>query len=432
VLKKILYTNITGSLKPNIGALSRQYEKLCYFDSNKKYNDLKFSENEGFLAIGSTRELVVKDAYNALQQLQSFCDEKRDWLFGYLNYDLKNVIEDLQSENADELKFPLIHFFSPLVVIQMGTTTHTLHFNNTFISEKEARQIYEIAFSVSSQEERAFSSPEIKHKITKQEYLDAFHEIKRHILRGDIYEINYCQEFFATDTRIDPTTIFEKLNVAAEAPFSAFCRLNDHYILSSSPERFLRKKGNELITQPIKGTIKRSTDKIEDEELKNRLRNDRKEQNENVMIVDLVRNDLSRLAKKGTVQVDELFGIYSFRQVHQMVSTVSCELKDNITISDILRATFPMGSMTGAPKVSAMRLIEQFENTKRGLYSGAIGYIDPDGNFDFSVVIRSILYNASEQYLSFMTGSAITSKAEAGQEYEECLLKAKAMFSVLK
>jgi para-aminobenzoate synthetase component 1 len=150
------------------------------------------------------------------------------------------------------------------------------------------------------------------------------------------------------------------------------------------------------------------------------------------MIVDLVRNDLSKIASKGSVNVDELFGIYSFKQVHQMISTVSCEIKDHFTFTDIIKATFPMGSMTGAPKVRAMQIIEECESTKRGVYSGALGYIEPNGDFDFSVVIRSILYNSSNNYLSFMTGSAITSQADAESEYAECLLKAKAMFEALE
>ncbi|MGZ4158296.1 MAG: chorismate-binding protein, partial [Bacteroidia bacterium] len=186
-----------------------------------------------------------------------------------------------------------------------------------------------------------------------------------------------------------------------------------------------------LISQPIKGTAKRSENILEDERLKNDLQNNLKERSENVMIVDLVRNDLSHIAKRGTVKVEELHSLYSFKQVHQLISTVSCELKENISFTDILKSTFPMGSMTGAPKISAMKLIEEFESTKRGLYSGAVGYISPDGDFDFNVVIRSILYNADNNYLSFMVGSAITDKANAGQEYEECLLKAKAMFEVL-
>jgi para-aminobenzoate synthetase component I len=431
VLKTKEYNLNPSALKPNIEALSRKYDKLFFFDSNKDPDSDENSQYEGLLAIGSIRELVIKTNENALDQLQSFYDKKRSWLFGYLSYDMKNSIEDLHSKNQDELKFPLLHFFSPAVVIELQKKKHTLHFDDEFIQPEEAEEIYRFAFTIPTSMETASPGLNIQNRISKEEYFQAFEKIKQHILRGDIYEINFCQEFFAENAIINPALVFDKLNKAAKAPFSAFFRLNDHFLLSSSPERFLKKQGNKIISQPIKGTIRRSGNKAEDDELKLKLRNDTKEQNENVMIVDLVRNDLSRIAEKGSVRVDELFGIYTFLQVHQMISTVSCTLKEDADLSTILRATFPMGSMTGAPKVKAMQLIEEFEKTMRGLYSGAIGYIDPEGNFDFSVVIRSILYNSSEHYLSFTAGSAITSKAEAEQEYQECLLKAKAMFEAL-
>ena len=150
------------------------------------------------------------------------------------------------------------------------------------------------------------------------------------------------------------------------------------------------------------------------------------------MIVDLVRNDLSRIAKKDSVKVDELFGVYTFDQVHHMISTISCELREDKGLKDVFEATFPMGSMTGAPKIRAMELIEKFEQTKRGLYSGAVGYISPEGDFDFNVVIRSMQYNALNKYLSFMVGGAITIGSDAELEYEECLVKAKALFEVLE
>ncbi len=155
-----------------------------------------------------------------------------------------------------------------------------------------------------------------------------------------------------------------------------------------------------------------------------------KEIAENIMIVDLVRNDLSTVAAKGTVKVDELCKVYSFKQVHQLISTISCSVK-NVHPVDIIKKTFPMGSMTGAPKIAAMKIIEDLEETKRSLYSGAVGYITPNNNFDFNVIIRSILYNEDKQYVSYSVGGAITSKSTAEEEYDECLLKAKAMKQVL-
>ena len=244
--------------------------------------------------------------------------------------------------------------------------------------------------------------------------------------------MNFCHEFYAENAIVDPFEVYLKLNRVSPMPFSCFYRNKDKYLMCASPERFLKKEGSKIISQPIKGTIKRGVTPKEDEALKNQLLNDPKERSENVMIVDLVRNDLSRTAKKGSVKVDELFGIYSFPQVQQMISTVSAEVKEEHHFVDVIKYAFPMGSMTGAPKIKAMELIEKYETTKRGLYSGTAGYITPAGDFDFNVVIRSILYNASEKYLSFTVGNAITHNSISESEYEECLLKAKAMFEVLE
>ncbi|MCW3083664.1 MAG: aminodeoxychorismate synthase component [Bacteroidetes bacterium] len=422
---------IPGNATLNISGLNSRYKNVCIFDSNKSANDNKYTLHSKLIAIGASQELTVKNGNNALQQLQSFYDHNKGWLFGYLSYDLKNEIEELNSANHDGLHFPSLHFFVPEVVIELKNDAALVHYNDGVISKEKATEMVTFAFSQQAPHRESETHTTIKSRITQQQYMDTVNQLKKHILRGDIYEVNFCQEFFDDNAMIDPAGIFEKLNAISEAPFAAFCKFGEHYVLSSSPERFLKKQGNMLTSQPIKGTIKRSSDKTEDDELKTHLRNNLKEQNENVMIVDLVRNDLSRIAKKGSVQVDELFGVYSFKQVHQLISTVSCELKENCSFTKILQAAFPMGSMTGAPKVRAMQLIEQYESMQRGVYSGAIGYITPNGDFDFSVVIRSILYNASNHYLSFMVGSAITAKADAAQEYEECLLKAKAMFEVL-
>ena len=271
----------------------------------------------------------------------------------------------------------------------------------------------------------------IQARISKKEYLSTVSKIKEHINRGDIYVTNFCQEFFAENAEIDPLAVFLKLNEVSPNPFSAFFKWKDNYILCASPERFLAKRGAKLISQPIKGTAKRGENTAEDEHIKQQLRNHAKELQENVMIVDLVRNDLTRSAKKGTVKTEELFGVYSFKQVHQMISTIVCELKDGISPVQAIKNTFPMGSMTGAPKISAMQLMEQYEQSRRGVYSGAIGYFSPDNDFDFNVVIRTLLYNQKSKYLSFHAGSAITYHADAENEYEECLLKVRAILEVL-
>ncbi|MBK5269686.1 MAG: anthranilate synthase component I family protein, partial [Bacteroidia bacterium] len=273
----------------------------------------------------------------------------------------------------------------------------------------------------------------MQNRISKEKYISVVRQLKQHILRGDCYEINYCQEFFAEHSVIDPVAVYKKLSAVSPNPFSALYKMNDQWLICASPERFLKKRGNEILSQPIKGTSKRNvTDADDDKGNKDELLHSAKDRSENVMIVDLVRNDLAKVCEEGTVKVDELFGIYSFPQLHQMISTVSGELKENVAFSDIIRATFPMGSMTGAPKKRVMEMIEKYETTKRGIFSGAVGYISPDGDFDFNVVIRSIMYNAASGYLSYQAGSAITFNSDPEKEWEECILKAEAMKKVLQ
>lgn len=445
MLKKIKYTILPDSVNINIKALNNSYDPVCIFNSNIKTNKNKYINTDKIVAVGSTQELILNNSENNLGQLQEFYEQRKGWLFGYLTYDLKNEIEQLNSTNNDGLAFPLLHFFAPKVVMQFEPASVSVFYDDDFTSKEEAENIYNLSINPSgssSQNSRQDPSTKelennsgtihIQSKITKQEYIDTVTQLKKNIRQGNIYEINFCHEYFAQHVSIDTITIYEKLNAISEAPFTAYCKFGNHFLMCASPERFLQKRSNHLISQPIKGTTKRSKTKKEDDLLKQELQNSNKERSENVMIVDLVRNDLARIAKPGTVCVDELCGIYSFKQVHHMISTISCELKETVSFTDIIRSTFPMGSMTGAPKVSAMKLIEQYESSKRGLYSGAVGYINPEGDFDFNVVIRSILYNAENKYLSFMVGSAITDKSDAEKEYEECLLKAKAMFEVLE
>ena len=435
MLQTLTYILPINGLKINIQALNQYFKQVCVFDSNLQANKDQRLQSSKIIAIRSTQELIIKESKNALAELQQFRDDNKGWLFGYLTYDVKNEIEELSSTNSDGLGFPLLQFFVPKVVIQINASDISVSYDDEYTSKTEAEEIYEQSQFPLKKGARGIKTPapsiDIQSKIKKDEYIDSVNQLKQHILKGDIYEVNFCQEFFAEHADINTVEVFEKLNELSQAPFTAYCKFDTHYVLCASPERFIQKRGNRLISQPIKGTLKRSENKTEDEQLKLRLQNSNKERSENVMIVDLVRNDFSRIAKAGSVHVDELFGIYSFKQLHQMVSTISCELNSNVTFTDIIKSTFPMGSMTGAPKVSAMKLIEKQETTKRGLYSGAVGYIAPNGDFDFSVVIRSILYNSKTNYLSFMVGSAITAKAQPEKEHEECLLKAKALFYAL-
>jgi para-aminobenzoate synthetase component 1 len=269
-----------------------------------------------------------------------------------------------------------------------------------------------------------FEALKLEFSTSFEDYEKHFNAIKNHIRRGDIYEMNYCIQAEAKEAVINPIVVFQKLQSLSAAPFSAFFKFDNCYLLSSSPERYLAKRDNKIISQPIKGTAKRMLDPELDQQAAVALANNAKEQQENVMIVDLVRNDLSRTAAKGSVKVEELFGIYTFPAVHQMISTVVSELKPNISFEELLATTFPMGSMTGAPKISAMQIAEKQESFARAWYSGALGYIEPNGDFDFSVVIRSILYHQTLHHVTLAVGSAITIHAEAEAEYKECLLKA--------
>lgn len=334
----------------------------------------------------------------------------------FINYDHKNKIENFPKKENNPLQF------SKQLFIEVEKTIES----DDFVFD-------EIGVGVTPRRDQPpISKPiEIKATITKDKYLANAFKLKQHIQQGDIYEINYCMTFEAFDVTIDPLSIYQKLNAISKAPYSALAKFDKQYIISSSPELFLSKSGNQLITKPIKGTAKRGTTTEQDNLIKEQLYNNAKERNENVMIVDVARNDLSRIAKKGTVKVDKLFDIESYDQVHQMVSTVSCELKNNTSFEEIIKATFPMASMTGAPKIRAMELIDEYELYNRGPYSGTLGYIDENGDFDLSVLIRSIFYDEEKQYLSFTVGSAITSLCNAEDEYEECLLKAKAMVEVL-
>lgn len=329
--------------------------------------------------------------------------------FLFCSYDLKNSIETLHSSNPSPLRFDPLISFRPEKVL-------------TFGSERDL-------FSASP---KTNSRVELRAKTSKEDYLKNADKLKEHIQKGDIYEINYCITFEVFDAVIDPFDVYARLNKISKAPYSALVKLDDKYIISASPELFLGKRGGKLFTKPIKGTAKRGTTASEDLNHRNDLFNSLKERTENVMIVDVARNDLSRVAKKGSVQVEKLYDIETYDQVHQMVSTVSCELKETISLRDIIKATFPMASMTGAPKIRAMELIDEYESYSRGPYSGCIGYIDENGDFDFSVLIRSIFYNVTEKYLSYSVGSAITALCDPEKEYEECLLKANAMKKVLE
>lgn len=405
---------------------SQQFREFIFLDSNDYPQ--KYSSFECALAVDAFTAIKT-DYLNAFDDLKQYQQQTKDWLFGYLSYDLKNDTEKLHSNNFDGLHFPDLFFFQPKKLFFLNGNELEMHY--LYLCDDEI----ESDFEEIQNSQPATPNPQptiIKQRISQGSYLSKVRSMLEHIHRGDIYEANFCMEFYAENATIDPSDIYQKLNSISKPPFATFFKNNQHYLLCASPERYLRKEGNKIISQPIKGTAKRFGDPILDENSKKELEQNPKERSENIMIVDLVRNDLSHTATKGSVEVEELCGVYTFKQVHQMISTVISNVESTTTPIDILQTTFPMGSMTGAPKISAMKIIEELEETKRGLYSGAVGYFTPTHDFDFNVVIRSILYNATEKYVSFSVGSAITAQSIAELEYEECLLKAKAMFEVLQ
>ncbi len=405
--------------------LSKKAPYLSLLKSNAYYDnhqsDYFFNKYEYVFGYSSKKEHII----SSLEDLDKYYLENKDWLLGHFSYDLKNKLHRLKSDNINRIPFSDICFFIPEVVVYKsaeGVFAESLTplSNNSLVFDNKDEGVYS----------KKTSSISFNPQISKAEYLETVKKLQNHIQIGDIYEVNFCQDFYSENTDIKPFNVFQSLIEKSPTPFSSFYKENDCYLMSASPERFLVKRANKLISQPIKGTSKLDskgdiTSQIRD------LKENIKERSENVMIVDLVRNDLSETAIQSSVKVEELFGIYPFQHVLQMISTVSSELKKGTQLSDILISSFPMGSMTGAPKKRAMSLIEKYERFKRGLFSGSVGYISPDGDFDFNVIIRSILYDKSSKMLSVPVGSAVTIMSDPESEYEECLLKIESIRSVL-
>lgn len=403
----------------------RRFNIFILLDSNGYY-----PEQSGFewkLAAGC-KESVSLERGNGLNKLQAFHDRHKTWLFGHLGYELLNEKKEALPVTGREVDFGDGFFFIPEIIISLKEQELTIEcaslLHETILAEIQA--------SPAVIDKTVQETIILEHGITAETYLEKILALKRHILRGDCYEINFCQSFYANDTSIDPLSVYHQLAALSPNPFGAFYRLYDNYCLCASPERFIKKTSGTIISQPIKGTAKRN---LEDEALdiaaRNYLLNSEKEKSENVMIVDLVRNDLSKVCKEGSVHVTELLAVYPFPQVYQLISTIEGNVEAETPFTAILEACFPMGSMTGAPKKRVMELIEQYEQTPRGLFSGSIGYITPSADFDFNVVIRSLMYDATKKLLSFKAGGGITFNSIPEQEYEECLLKMEAIRKVL-
>jgi para-aminobenzoate synthetase component 1 len=357
-----------------------------------------------------TERIFEGNPWEALQQFRQRWD---DWLFGYLGYDLKNSIEQLYSHNSDPLEAPDLFLMVPGVLLKINETNASV----TALKGKLPQDDF------SFNEVGEFTVKNLQSTVDKEAYLSIIKTAKKHIYEGRYYEINLSHQLQGYFNG-SPYALYRTMRKQGPVPFGAFVSFDDYAICSMSPERFLTKKGSTVFSQPIKGTMKRHAVTEKDHSLKKLLINSAKNKAENLMIVDLVRNDLSRIARPGSVEVTNLFEIQSFDTVHQMVSTVQAQA----TIQDpvqIIKACYPMGSMTGAPKISAMQSIESLENYRRGIYSGAIGYITPQGDFDFNVVIRTAIIK--NELLCYAVGGAITGDSDPEDEWNETWLKAKAL-----
>ncbi|NGZ88773.1 anthranilate synthase component I family protein [Psychroflexus maritimus] len=412
--------------KENLLHWANQDEYCVFLDSNLQKDT--YTTADSIVGIGAFTALKVKEG-NAFKQLEEYQKFSNDWLFGYFSYDLKNEIENLQSNNQDEVNFPNLYFVQPIKVIELKGNTVTFHYLTSV--EEEIESDFRVILDYQIPALQPSKPIQLTPRISRSGYIESVKKTLAHIARGDIYEANFCMDFYATNVVLNPLHTYLKLNAISSPPQAAYLKFEHYSALCASPERYLKHHQQKLISQPIKGTAKRGQTKKEDLALKKALENDPKEKSENIMIVDLVRNDLSKTAQKASVKVEELCKVYSFKQVHQLISTVTSQPKTTFSPVSLIQSTFPMGSMTGAPKVSAMQLMEKLESFRRGLYSGSIGYFTPNGNFDFNVVIRSILYNSANQNISYAVGSAITSASIPEKEYQECLIKAKAMKEVL-
>ena len=416
--EKVFNVENINDFKDKLLFFSKSKENVILLDSNSKKNDYEF-----IFSYGKISELKSFD--NSLDKLDNYIKQVDDWIFGFVSYDLKDEIEGFSSKNLKYFDVPNLSFFQPSTIwVFDGVELKALYFD-----EKELFDVWNEINKIHIGYDSIKSNPnvELKGRLSREEYIKKIKNIKKRIKMGDTYELNFCFDFFNDNTKINPENTFKKLNKLTESPMSVYYKDHHLHVLSSSPERFIKRNKKTIISQPIKGTKKRGKNIDEDVFLINSLKNSIKEKSENHMIVDLVRNDFSRIAKKGSVKVTELSKINTYKNIHQMVSTIEAQIENDMFFSTILKSTFPMGSMTGAPKIKTMKIIDELEETSRGIYSGAIGYIDPNENFDFNVVIRTIIYDDKLSKISVNVGSGITFKSDPKDEYEECLTKIDAL-----
>ncbi len=409
------------SIKAQMLNWVKQFGIFLFLDSNN-YPD-RYGRYDCLVAAGAHELLHPgNDDGNGLAALQRYAG---DWLFGHICYDYKNILESrLSSRHTEQHHYPLFSFFRPEIVCTISRGQEVLTIEAIGLNPEA---IYRQICAQTPPAQAVLPGLQFTPRMDRALYIDTVGALRRHIADGDCYEVNLCSEGYCMDADVDPLQVFLNLNHLSPAPFAAYYRQHNLYMMCASPERYLQKSGRVLCSQPIKGTARRDPDPGKDQQIKRALREDIKERAENIMIADLVRNDLARSCMPGTIQVNELLGIYSYPQVHQMISTVSGTLEPGRSFTDAISYSFPMGSMTGAPKFRVMELIDQYETARRELFSGTVGYITPGQDFDFNVIIRSLFYNAADRYLSYQTGGAITYDSDPEKEWEERKLKAWAL-----
>jgi para-aminobenzoate synthetase component 1 len=390
----------------------------------------------GFLAVGAQRSLTLNAGREGgFEGLEAFISASTTRTFGWISYDPREMLGCDWDVGLPPppIEFPAIHWFEPAVLLKFEGVGMTARIENWAGRDHPWADLAERAirepFAPGARPEDQPLPPTQAH-LNPTQYARAFEGVQGNIQRGDVYELNLCNTLVGR-TPVNERAVFSRLMEATRPPHAAWIGFNEKAVLSASPERFLKREGDRLVSQPIKGTAPRLPDPALDLAAAERLKADPKERAENVMITDLVRNDLSRVAQKSTVEVTELCGVHSFKNVHQMISTVVCTVRNGVGMAEILRATFPMGSMTGAPKQRAMELISTYEPAQRGLYSGALGWAEPGGDFDLSVVIRTALIDHRTHAFVVQTGGAITCAAAQQAEWDETLLKARTLLEAL-
>ncbi len=393
---------------------------------NELFETLIYFPNESLFAFGKIDSLELNE-FESLSKADGFIDQhKGQYVFSCISYDVKNSIEKLTSSNSDFISFPYAIFWTAKLVLTIVDDQFVVIEGGGNDIDFDEVKVFVSAFMKEQETSLTVQNLQFHPSISKEFYLTKIDQAKEQIQLGNVYELNFCQQFVASNVKeINSSLLFHRLHKMTEAPFSVYVKWMNWEVFCGSPERFIQRKGSKMITQPIKGTIQRGKTALEDEQFINQLSNNPKEISENMMITDLVRNDLSKIALKGSVCVEELIGVHTFKTLHHLISTVACELNEEVTFSTIFEAMFPMGSMTGAPKLSVMKITEELESFKRGIYSGTIGCIHPSGDFDFNVVIRSLVYNQTLRTLSCAVGSAITIESDPESEYNECLTKVK-------